>query len=222
MEFPLIVAFQTCNRAEYTARTLCSFKNHNRLSDWLKFYADDASDDQVGMRRLVEQYGFEPVVLNTKREGIGKTASCLMEEVARRVGHATVLYLQNDFESMRRIPLNVVEKVFSDPRVGWLRTAGEWKDPGRERMIEDWASHCVPPCRNWTPTSYDGEEIEIGRSYFCHNPPPLASLEVLLPLMKDASSELESTARAARLPFLTARFKTNIVRHIGVEQTGRP
>jgi hypothetical protein len=218
MELPLIVALLTCDRLDYTSRTLSSFFKFNKSDQWLKFYADDASTDQEGTKKLVESFGFQPLVQHTKRRGIGKTNSDLIEQLGARMKQGTVLILQNDFECVRPLPLDVIELLFKNPRIGWVRMGGRWKDFGKTPVSQNWLPHCFPPTK-WESSVYGNEEVEIGRSYFCHCPPPLIPIKTAISLIVNTKNEFESGERSSKLNCLVARFMKNILCHIGIKGT---
>lgn len=101
----MIVALLTCDRYEYTRQTVESLLAHNDVSGWSLYYADDASTDPR-IRPYVESQGFVPLVLHKERKGCSPTTEKLVQAIAERHSPDEVLlYLQNDFESVRPLPL---------------------------------------------------------------------------------------------------------------------
>ena len=112
----IAVALLTCDRYDYTVRTVEALKAHNDVTGWPLFYADDHSQDER-VRPYVESQGFKPVLLNNReRMGCSPISDGLLQAVLRETGPDwLVLYLQNDFEARRPIPLQVVQAWFENP-----------------------------------------------------------------------------------------------------------
>jgi len=145
----IAVALLTCDRPGYTKRTLQSFFRHNAEMASRFYYADDASRDPQ-VRRIAENHGFEPVYLNDgpPRRGCSPVSDMLLRETLKRTGPEwLVLYLQNDFESVAPIPVDVVESFFSDPNKATLRLWYNRRFWRRQREngwpIEHYAGHKV-------------------------------------------------------------------------------
>jgi GT2 family glycosyltransferase len=57
----IAVALLTCDRVEYTAKTLETFAQHNDLDRFVLLHADDGSEDTRN-EDLAQSYGFTTVV----------------------------------------------------------------------------------------------------------------------------------------------------------------
>lgn len=215
-----IVTFLQCDRAEYTQRTLSSFVKYSSGWKWEGWYADDASSDREGMRKLAESHGMQPLVLNEKRSGCTPTTCELIRKVAEKYSPETpVLYLQNDFEFLRPIPFEHIKKLLAVRQdVGWVRTAGHWNSgPGQPGIFEGWIKEIGPA--TWVDYELDGEVFEIGRSYFAYNPPPFVLLGAFQSFLKGSHRELITAWNAVKTGKLAARFKNNVAIHIGRKRT---
>jgi len=191
-----VVAFLTCGREDLTIRTLKSFQNLNE--NWEKFYADDASNDQLGMRKIVESFGFHPLVLNDHRIGCSKTTDLLAQAVLKTVGeNRLVLYLQNDFELLRPIPLGPIRSLLKSG-IGWV-WLGDWHKG--EAFLRN--------------ERIDGELFEIGKSDFVYNPPLIAMSQTFARILDGATSENDVVMRSRTLNLQAASFLNNIAVHTG-------
>jgi hypothetical protein len=118
----LAVALLTCDRIKYTRCTVETLLKQNDTSEWSLFYADDASKDDT--RQYVESRGFEPLVLNDDRQGCSPTTEALVHAIRERCGDdALLLYLQNDFECCRPLPVAMSEEIASRHDCGFLQLA---------------------------------------------------------------------------------------------------
>jgi hypothetical protein len=216
----LVVAFLQCDRPEYTRRTLDSFTRHAAGIAWEGWYADDASTDQASMISLVESYGLKPAVVHDRRGGCTPTTFQLVKALTYRYEPETlVLYLQNDFEFLRLIPLREIRELLEErPDVGWVRLAGAHNSgPDRPAINEAWCDR-IPPAQ-WWDYSVGEEVFDVGRSYFCYNPPPVVHLGLLYYILQESKSEKETAYHALELGKLAARFKNNVAIHVGLEKT---
>jgi hypothetical protein len=131
------VALLTCDRFEYTRATVESLFAHNDVSGWELFYADDASTDRR-IRPYVESRGFKPVVLHEERHGCSPTTEALFLAIGNEVPPETiVLYLQNDFESVRAIPLDLCKEHLNRPDVGFIQVF-YWRPRLRYTKLLEW------------------------------------------------------------------------------------
>jgi len=113
----LVVALLTCDRLEYTRRTVESLLKHHPPGTLMLFHADDASTDPE-VCRYVQSRGFDTIVANTTRMGCSRTTELLMRAVAERVQPETmVIYLQNDFECLRPLPVLQLNELIARPDV---------------------------------------------------------------------------------------------------------
>jgi hypothetical protein len=116
-----VIALLTCNRKERTAETIRTLFAHNEASHYQLFHADDASTD--GSTEFVKGCGFETLVANPVQLGCSPTTAAFMRAIAERVEPGTpVIYLQNDFVSVRQIPPLAAE-LLQDPTIGFVQLA---------------------------------------------------------------------------------------------------
>ena len=207
----IAVALLTCDRYEYTVQTVEALCNHNDLSAWPLFYADDHSDDPR-IRRYVESQGFRPVLLNDgERMGCSPMSDGLLQAVLRETGPEWfVLYLQNDFVATRPIPLDVAAAWFADPAHATLRMQ---HFPGRLRRRQ--RKHA------WPIREYAGEPIlEMATAAW---PVQLSRLGWYAAIAAGAKREhtLHRRARRQRPQPITGIMLTQVFRHVGRAQTPR-
>lgn len=209
----IAITFLTCDRVDYTKRTLETLAEHNDLSGFVLLHGDDASTDDTG-GDLARALGFQTVVRNRRaRVGVARMTADLFEQ-AMAHGAELVLNLQNDWECWRPIPLTDIGEIFEDQRVYCLRLYGAMKSRtgrcglhhgGREpRMVVDWA-----PYR---------PGYEVGDIHWGH-PPAVTRIDHAVRLTHRATSESESRKRSGRITDLTVRVIDNVFSHIGRERT---
>jgi len=123
------VALLTCDRPDYTKRTIESFfkLNQHQLDRFNFYYADDASTTDENVR-IADGYSFTQLIKNKKREGCSQTTAKLMSSVANEDFAPLILYLQNDMESVRPVPITALLMLLHDyPELGGVRLYGDFK-----------------------------------------------------------------------------------------------
>lgn len=217
----IAVAILTCDRLDLTKRTVKSFLKHNNGNDFEIFYGDDASKDSV-IHQFMKKQGIPCLMKHKKRVGCSPSSEELINLTWIISKAPYVLYLQNDFESVRPIPLNIVQRVFDDHfRVGWIRLYGLNKNdtiPGGN--LTDPKNKFKPgsPMVKWKKFKVANEELEIGDAQWSYHP-AIHRSKVLRELTKGAARERDVGIAAVKSGFLTARFMKNITNHIGIRKT---
>ena len=114
----LTVALLTCDRFDLTKRTVDSLLEYNEVSQWTLLHADDHSlDDRV--LPYIRDKGFKTVVANRgDRIGVTRITSQLFDECDDTM---PLFYLQNDFQSLRPLPLDLVSHCLHREDIGWVR-----------------------------------------------------------------------------------------------------
>jgi hypothetical protein len=122
----IALCLQTCDRPDYTARTLASFAQHNDLSQFRLIHGDDGSKTGENLA-LAKSYGFKTAVKTRTRIG------CLplrTELIAYAAGRADwILFLENDIESVRPFPWALFEFASRHHWIYCLRLFGAFKGP---------------------------------------------------------------------------------------------
>lgn len=207
----IALCFLTCDRTDYTIKTLDTLTEFNDLSQFILLHGDDGSIDPVGPR-YARQKGFETVV-QTKRVGVSRATERLIAEAARRNAEI-VINLQNDWTCHRAIPVTDLETIFDDSDVYCVRLYGQFKSwkgrcgihhGGREpRRVVQWEPY-LPG-------------YEIGEIHWGH-PPAATRTDFAVQLTKGATGESDSRMRSGKLKEKTVRVVENVFRHFGVERT---
>ncbi len=217
------VAILTCDRVDLTRITVDSFLKHNDRARFSIKYGDDASTNQ-GIHELMRDRNIECVVRNRTRLGCSPTSEALVNAVSKdpwwRIrSRDLLLYLQNDFESVRPIDLELIDRIFRDPRVGWVRLFGEHKNDrviGGNPAITYHRQRPGRPDIEWE--RYDIgqlEELQIADApYSLH--PTIVRRNLARSIFKDAKSELDTLRNADRLGVKCVRFMRNVTNHIGI------
>lgn len=210
----IAITFLTCDRTEYTLRTLETLAAHNDLKQFELIHGDDASVDQAGPD-VAHALGFHTRVRNYgKRRGVAAMTAALFA-CASELGADLVLNLQNDWECHRPIPLDDIEAIFTDPKVYCLRLYGAMKSTtgrcglhhgGRQpRRIVEWQPHLL-------------QGYEIGDIHWGH-PPAVTRIDHAVKLTRGAPNERVSRERSGHITDLTARVIENVFWHIGRHRT---
>ena len=131
----------------------------------------------------------------------------------KAIYHAVTKKFQNDFESVRPIPLDVVQTVMdSRPRVGWVRLYGINKNDTIKGGNPTNPTHKFKPGQplvKWKPFEIAGERLEIGDIHWCYHP-AINRREVLLKIIQGVKSERDAAEAALKTGCLTVRFMRNI------------
>lgn len=209
----IAITFLTCDRTEFTLKTLQTLKQFNDLSKFILIHADDSSLDSTGsdFARLL---GFKTIQHQCHlRRGVAAMTELLFKKAAQE-GADLILNLQNDWQCMRQLSLDDVDEIFDDKSVYCMRLYGRLKSHhgrcgihhgGRQPLkIVEWAKY------------KDG--YEIGDIHWGH-PPSITRVDHALKLVSGASCESESRARSGKITDMTVRVVDNVFNHIGTERT---
>ncbi len=208
------ICFLTCDRTEYTLRTLETLALHNDLSKHILIHGDDASEDQDGPD-AARALGFKTLVQSRRnRRGVSGMTERIIAE-ARLAGVDAVLNLQNDWEFIRPIPFKDAEEFLTERTTYCMRLYGKMKSTtgqcgihhgGREpRTVVQWQPH-------------EKVGYEIGDIHWGH-PPAITLIEEAVYLTKGAWKESVTRIRSGKITKLTVRPIENVVLHIGKERT---
>ena len=200
----IAVALLTCDRFDYTARTVESFIQHNDPSRFTLLHADDASTDTrvVG---FVQAHGFKTVVRHKTRRGWLRTRTKLLAHAAKAA--PWVLYLENDIETARPFPWRLFRFVARRHDISSLRLYGAYKD--RDRLDACLTRSKVDGIEvNWRPFRDAPEKAQIGLIHWSAQPSVTRSQEAL-----------DHHVYGSPLSGWTVRPKKNVTYHIGVERT---
>jgi len=207
----IAVALLTCDRYDYTRRTLETFAQHNDLSRFHLLHADDASTDPR-IVPLVQSYGFTTVCHQRTRRGWLHTRTWLMKTAVKVA--PWVLNLENDIETARPFPWDLFRFIAKNgSNISSLRLYGRFKD--RERRdacltrfkgtkYQNASSHEV----QWRPLRNAPEASQVGYIHWSAQPSVTRTEEVL-----------EHHLAKSHLRGWTVRVKKNVMFHIGQERT---
>jgi hypothetical protein len=218
------VAILTCDRLELTRKTVESFLKHNNRDNFDIFYGDDASTIPQ-IHKFMEKHSIPCLMKNKKRLGCSPSSAKLINLTTMISQLPYILYLQNDFESARPIPLNIIQQVFDKHRkVGWIRLYGLNKNDtipgGNPTDPRHKFKGGVPggPMVKWKKLEIDNEALEIGDAQWSYHP-AIHRANVLNKITKGATRERDVGVAALKTGLLTARFTKNITNHIGIRKT---
>jgi hypothetical protein len=201
----IAVCLLTCDRADYTERTLRTFAAQNDTSRFRLLHADDAStDDRVPA--LAHAYGFQTVARSETRRGWLAMRIALFESAARQA--EWILFLENDQEWLRAFPWAVFDYVRKQSNIYCLRLYGEYKDRGEQpcMTVHKQGSRLQPV--KWRRLKYAPERTQVGLIHWGAQP----SVTRALPLLELHRYGMESGD-------LTARVLQNVTVHIGAQRT---
>jgi hypothetical protein len=203
----IAIGLLTCNREDYTQRTLETLALHNDLSRFILVHADDGSETCENMD-IASDFGFRESFRAHRREGQFAMLKCLLA-MAQRKQADWFLYLENDWEWVRPFPWEVMSLLAPDE---CMRLYGAQK--GREGPRIDTGAHLMGTriLIDWRPRS-DGWEA----AYAHWAGPPsviatkrLAAYVDIEPSFKEVSNTLWP---------MTWRPTENVCWHIGQQQT---
>lgn len=215
----LAVVITACDRYESTKETCESFLAYNIGNDWQLFFSDDASED-ARVSKLLEGSGFECLVKTETRIGCSPITEQVMTKAAQRVGEdGWILLLQNDIETSRRIPVEVIDYFDAEHDVGAIRLYGVWKD--REKKLRASERHLGKrnkPKVEWEDLRLYSEDLQLGCIHWSYQ--PTITRSCLFPaLVENAKKEKNCMDHSAKLGFLTVRFVNNVTYHMPGERT---
>jgi len=203
----IAVGIVTCDRYDCTVETVESLLKHNDVLEWKLFYADDASTDER-VRPFMHSRGFIPVVLNTRRHGCTPTSDMMIREIRGRTGDDWfLLYLQNDYRSVRPIPVANIEKMFDDPLIGSCRL---WHKRVRIRNRARRAG--------WASMDLAGESVIVGKERFAWHA-QLVPIPLVAALARNAPREATLKRRSKRRLERTVFLMDHACVHIGSHRT---
>lgn len=219
------VAFQTCERYDYTEETVQSFIRLNGQRDYELYYGDDASTDPE-IHALMKRNGVAPAIVNRERKGCGTTCRLMLKEVARLSGADYLMLVQNDCRSEVRLPIELVQRVFEMNDVGIFRLFGHWKD-GPVQKRKTWDCHLGKegkPKVRWSPFKIWKTSLEVGCIHWMYLP-SIIKTEFALSWQTNAFTEREMYQRQIKLnpEVLTVRpRKRNFLSHMGPREARTP
>lgn len=204
----IAICLLTCDRVALTADTVTTLVKHNDLSPYLLLHADDASKDR-SVFPLIRTAGFTTVFQATRRQGVSFMTQLLFE-AAHAEGADAVLNLQNDWRSLRELPLQGIIRLLQRGDVYCVRLCGPEKSPGR-LFGTTHAAKDRNKIVEWTPVD---DEFEVGDIHWGH-PPCVTLIKNALYLTRNAGSESASRKRSGEIDKLTARPFKSIFMHTG-------
>jgi hypothetical protein len=203
------VATTAWKRYDLAETTLRTFAQHNAGGWFRLWYSLEAGYDER-LPALFDKYGYTCLVRNLGQQGIARTTerlvSCISE--GARPGELLLL-LQDDWQCLRPVPLDVVAAVFALPDVGVLRltwTGGEAKFGGFKKK----------PTEVWVDVDAGGESLIVGRGYWAHVP-TITRMELAVHLLRRAPIERTSIERSERMMFLSAWIDRPVFHHTGFD-----
>ena len=131
----ITVAILTCDRLSLTKRTVDSFISHNGRDQFDLYFGDDASTSDE-THEFMESRNIPCLVKHKRRLGCSPTTEELINKAMGSSDNEYVMYLQNDFETVRPMNIRLIERIFEDQKVGWIRLAGiYWNNTEKEAHL---------------------------------------------------------------------------------------
>jgi SAM-dependent methyltransferase len=223
----IAVGLLTCDRADYTARTLRSFsaQNPDARESFILLHGDDASVEPTNTT-LAHEHGFETVgATHSKRLGARLLRTDVVRAAADR-GADWILLLENDWDWVRPFPWALFRYVTTtQPNVYTLRLYGQYKERNNKcRCMTVHAGRGRRPV-TWQPLTGAPEAAEIAAIHW-GAPPAVTRLAEALELHRDPgptggslSSDAFEMQISGQIAGLVARVVNNVVYHIGDQPT---
>jgi hypothetical protein len=214
----IAVVLLSCDRLEYTRRTIATFLEQNaaQLDRFKLWHCDDASTDP-GVRRAAADAGFVPLVYTEERAGCTE----MIRRASRKLEHAGVewmLLLENDWESVRAVPLDTWAAAARDFDAWTFRLYGRFKERDCQRPAGTRHRGRSGADPRWR-THEAAEPYEVGDIHW-GNPPAISCVELVAWLHKTAKREKDAIVKSGEIQRPAARVLTNTVYHIGSARTG--
>ncbi len=202
----IAVCLMTCDRPEYTRRTLESFLAHNPdRSRFVLLHGDDASRESTNLQ-LARGAGFDTIVQSSVRVGNLAHRMALIAAAAKVA--PWLLILENDIESVRPFPWDLFDFVARQKHVYTLRLFGKFKDAaGREacKVTHQWKGE--QPIV-WSDVPDAPERAQIADIHWSAQPS-----------VTRAKSAIALHFKQKRELGLTMRVVANVMNHIGAQRT---
>lgn len=225
----LAICLQSCGRHEETVQTLESFHRYNGSRPQASFpivrlHAEDGRIDERN-EDVARKHGFLTVSPGPRMGNTGTRRHLI--KCARRHNATHMLLLENDWESDREVPWDLIEFVFKhrDHNIYHLRL---WHHFKHRSKFDAWDK--VTPLvarghagRNradpgWKPLTGGPEPVDIGDHHW-GAPPSVTRLQELLWLHEGTGNEADSIRKSGLITARTTQVKTNVFWHIGEERT---
>lgn len=217
----VIIALQSCGRLDLTTQTLETFAYHNpTLPPWVsKIHAEDGVVDKRNIL-LSTQHGFDNV---THKRRLGNT---LCRKHLIRTAHARgashIILLENDWETIRPWPWELIKWMTEQPDIYHMRFWHEWKIPRKyNAWVEAGRQGYVSRHRGrdnadpgWKLFTGAPEPVEIGDIHWSA-PPAVTRIDEALWLHKTVRAESGSIKRSGEIQHKVARVMENVIWHIG-------
>jgi len=217
----VILALQSCGRLDLTTQTLNTFVRHNPyVPDWVTMiHAEDGRVDKRN-EHLATLHGFE-CVSKDKRLGNTMCRKHLLRQAEKR-GASHVILLENDWETIRPWPWELIKWMTEQDHIYHMRFWHEWKIPRKyNAWVEAGRKGYVSRHRGrdnsdpgWKLFTGAPEPVEIGDIHWSA-PPAITRLNEALWLHKGVRAESGSIQRSGEIQFKVARVMENVIWHIG-------
>ncbi len=211
----IAVALLTCDRYDYTVKTVESLLEHHPPGTLDLYHGDDASTDTRGIE-YVQSKGFQTVMRNETRMGCAPSTDQLIHAVAEHVEPGThVLYLQNDWETLRRLPTELVRSLLDDPTISFVQLS-------HQRPRSRYATRMGWAFADGTPWEYGDTSQEVVYSALMRGmgyPPSIATIETWLPAVEGCQNERNFRYRTQYRERRTCRLTDMVFSHIGAIKT---
>lgn len=203
------VCLMTCDREDYTRRTVESFLDQNPdRSRFVLLHGDDASVSPANLE-LAGLAGFRTIVRHSVRCGNVATRLALTEAAAHFA--PWMLLLENDLESVRPFPWPLFDYVAPLKKVYALRLFGKYKDAaGLEacKVTDQWKGERRV---HWKTLADAPEPCELGVIHWSAQP-TVTKTKSAIALHRNGKRELGKTVRVLE----------NVFVHIGQIRTLPP
>lgn len=216
----LAVCLITADRAEYTRITIDSFNKFNPGSPRImKLHVDDASSDpdilDMAAGGAFQYVGGTP--LGKPRRG-GQAMRQIAVEASRAFNATHILILENDIETVRPLPWDLIDYVFALPDIYCLRLYGTHKERNGQRACgkTHFGKNNKDP--GWKDQWQWNEHYQVGDIHWGAQP-CITRIDEATYLHMGTASEGQIRKKSGKLDLLTARVMDNVCYHIGADRT---
>jgi hypothetical protein len=211
----LAVALLTCDRYDYTVKTVEALLQHHPLGTLELYHGDDASADPR-VTEYVQSKGFRTLVQMDARVGCSPCSDRLIHAVAEHIETTTILlYLQNDFVCERPLPEQQLRDLLDRPDVSFVQLCYRKSRSRYNRRIRWHSNEHEPWIYGDTTHDVVFAGFGVGVSFW----PSVGKIETWLPAVRDGARERDFRSKTEYPNRQMCRLTLPVLRHIGRRRT---
>jgi hypothetical protein len=204
-------------RPALLARTLYSFASLNCLRPYRLWYGVEAGAPPE-MDDLLHSFGFECVAAPAAHIGTARMWHQVLSGVLDKGDPSDlVLWLEEDWECVRPVPIPLILEVWRRYRIAMFRLFGRFRERGPDgcTRMPTGTSRPGEPVAVWEKPHVWREEVWIGPNWWAF-PPGIARLDAAENMLRDAADERQVINKSMKMAIRIAWQPDNpVFWHIG-------